>query len=224
VAVVAAREAWAHAGLAGTDAVDPLRLAVIIGTGIGGALTLLGPGRPPGDPGPAQGLPADHPDAHAERAGRHVGLELGAQAGVHAPVSACASGAEALGLGLADDQVGRGGRRRRRRCRGCITSIPIAGFSQMRAMSTRNDEPERASRPFDVDRDGFVLGEGSGSWCSSARTSPGPAARPCTAGSPASARRPTAPHHAPGPDGSGASRAIAAALRTAGIDPRTSGT
>src|SRR3954467_8457669 len=92
----------------------------------------------------------------------YVGLGLGGKAGVHAPVSACASGAEALAWGWRmiktgeADVVVAGG------AGACIASRPIAGFPQMRAMSTRNAEPARASRPFDVDRDGFVLGEGSG--------------------------------------------------------------
>ena len=91
-----------------------------------------------------------------------VGLELGAKAGVHAPTSACASGAEAIAwavrmiaAGDADVVVAGG-------AEACITGITLAGFAQMRAMSTRNDEPAAASRPFDADRDGFVIGEGSG--------------------------------------------------------------
>jgi 3-oxoacyl-[acyl-carrier-protein] synthase II len=92
----------------------------------------------------------------------YVGLDIGAQGGVHTPVSACASGAEAIAYGLDLIQLDRvdvvvvGG------TEACIHPLNIAGFAQMRAMSTRNDEPERASRPFDKGRDGFVLGEGSG--------------------------------------------------------------
>ena len=92
----------------------------------------------------------------------YVGLEIGARAGVHTPVSACASGAEAIAYGLdlihldRADVVVVGG------TEACIHPLTIAGFAQMRAMSTRNDEPERASRPFDKGRDGFVLGEGAG--------------------------------------------------------------
>jgi 3-oxoacyl-[acyl-carrier-protein] synthase II len=92
----------------------------------------------------------------------YVGLELGAQAGVHTTVSACASGSEAIAHGLDLMQLDRadlvvvGG------TEACIHPLNIAGFAQMRAMSTRNDEPQRASRPWDKGRDGFVLGEGSG--------------------------------------------------------------
>ncbi len=88
-----------------------------------------------------------------------VGLQLGARAGVITPVSACSSGSEAIVhawrqivMGDADVAVSGG-------VEGPIEALPIAAFSMMRAMSTRNDEPERASRPFDKDRDGFVFGE-----------------------------------------------------------------
>jgi 3-oxoacyl-[acyl-carrier-protein] synthase II len=220
VAVVAAREAWAHAGLAGAEKVDPLRLAVIIGTGIGGAMTLLGQD----DLLETQGLrkvsPLTIPMLMPNGPAAHVGLELGAKAGVHAPVSACASGAEALAWGWRmiktgeADVVVAGG------AEACITSIPLAGFSQMRAMSTRNDEPERASRPFDVDRDGFVLGEGSGIVVLESEEFA--RARGATVhGRLAGIGTSSDGYHitAPDPTGGGASRAIAAALRTAGIDP-----
>ncbi|HET9188778.1 MAG TPA: beta-ketoacyl-[acyl-carrier-protein] synthase family protein, partial [Acidothermaceae bacterium] len=91
-----------------------------------------------------------------------VGLEVGAQAGVHAPVSACASGAEAISYGL---QMVRSGRADVVVCGGTeavIHPLPLAAFASMRAMSTRNDEPLRASRPYDKARDGFVMGEGAG--------------------------------------------------------------
>ena len=139
---------------------------------------------------------------------------------MHAPVSACASGAEALAWGWRmiksgeADVVVAGG------AEACITSIPIAGFSQMRAMSTRNDEPERASRPFDVDRDGFVLGEGSGIMVLE-REEFARARGATVYGRLAGIGTSSDGYHitAPDPTGSGAARAIAAALRTAGIDP-----
>jgi 3-oxoacyl-[acyl-carrier-protein] synthase II len=92
----------------------------------------------------------------------YVGLKVGARAGVHTPVSACASGAEAIAFGLDLIQLDRadivvvGG------TEACIHPLTISGFAQMRAMSTRNDDPEHASRPYDKNRDGFVLGEGAG--------------------------------------------------------------
>ena len=91
-----------------------------------------------------------------------VGLELGAQAGVHALASACATGAEAIALGLDIIRSGRADVVVAGGTEAVIHPLPIAGFASMRAMSTRNDEPERASRPWDKGRDGFVLGEGAG--------------------------------------------------------------
>jgi 3-oxoacyl-[acyl-carrier-protein] synthase II len=92
----------------------------------------------------------------------HVGLEFKARAGVHTPVSACASGAEAIGYAFEmirnnrADVIISGG------VEAAIHALPMAGFAAMKALSTRSDAPERASRPYDLDRDGFVLGEGGG--------------------------------------------------------------
>ncbi|GAA3387489.1 beta-ketoacyl-ACP synthase II [Cryptosporangium minutisporangium] len=159
VAVVAAREAWQDAG---APEVDPERLAVVVGSGIGGALTLLGQWDVLREKGPRRVSPLTVPMLMPNGPAAHVGLELGAKAAVRAPVSACATGAEAIAMGLElirsgkADVVVAGG------AEACIHPLPMAGFSAMRAMSTRNDEPERASRPFDKARDGFVLGEGGG--------------------------------------------------------------
>jgi 3-oxoacyl-[acyl-carrier-protein] synthase II len=164
VALVAAREAWADAGFGEgpSDAIDPERLAVVVGSGIGGALTLLGQWDILREKGPRRVSPLTVPMLMPNGPAAYVGLEVGAKAAVHAPVSACATGAEAIARGLelirsgAVDVVVAGG------AEACIHPLPLAGFSAMRAMSTRNDEPERASRPFDKGRDGFVLGEGAG--------------------------------------------------------------
>lgn len=159
VALVAAREAWADAG---KPDVEPTRLAVAIGTGIGGALTLLGQHDIQNESGHRRVSPLTVPMLMPNGPAAMVGLEIGAQAGVHSTVSACASGAESIALGLDLIRLGRadvvvvGG------ADACLHPLPLAGFSQARALSTRNDEPERASRPFDKDRDGFVFGEGSG--------------------------------------------------------------
>lgn len=159
VALVAAREAWAHAG---APEVDPERLAVVVGTGIGGAVTLLDQDDLLEGPGLRKVSPLTVPMLMPNGPAAWVGLELGARAGVHAPVSACASGAEALAWGLRllrageVDVVVAGG------AEACITGITVAGFVQARTLSQRNDDPERASRPFDTGRDGFVLGEGAG--------------------------------------------------------------
>ena len=217
VAMIAAREAWQHAG---APEVDPLRLAVVIGTGIGGAVTLL----TQDDLLETQGLrkvsPLTIPMLMPNGPAAMVGLELGSRGGVHAPVSACASGAEALAWAWrmlrADevDVVVAGG------AEACITGIPLAGFAQMRAISTRNDDPEGASRPFDMSRDGFVLGEGAGILV--LERAEFAAARGATVhgklagiGTSADAYHITAPD----PEGNGAARAISAAMRSAGLEP-----
>jgi 3-oxoacyl-[acyl-carrier-protein] synthase II len=163
-AMVAAREAWADAKLGGADdpGVDPERLAVAIGTGIGGALTMLGQDDVLEERGVRRVSPLTVPMLMPNGPAAAVGLEVGARGGVHTPVSACASGAEAIALGLDLIRSGRvdvvvaGG------SESIVHPLPMAGFAQMRALSTRNDEPAAASRPFDKARDGFVLGEGAG--------------------------------------------------------------
>jgi 3-oxoacyl-[acyl-carrier-protein] synthase II len=92
----------------------------------------------------------------------YVSLEFGAKAGVHTPVSACASGNEAIWLGLDQIRLGRADVVIAGGAEGAIMALPLAAFGMMQALSKRNDEPERASRPWDVDRDGFLLGEGAG--------------------------------------------------------------
>ena len=165
-AMVAAREAWADAKLgsasSGDLGVDPERLAVAIGTGIGGALTMLGQDDVLEERGVRRVSPLTVPMLMPNGPAAAVGLEVGARGGVHTPVSACASGAEAIALGLDLIRSGRvdvvvaGG------SESIVHPLPMAGFAQMRALSTRNDEPAAASRPFDKGRDGFVLGEGAG--------------------------------------------------------------
>ncbi|GAA2349578.1 beta-ketoacyl-[acyl-carrier-protein] synthase family protein [Saccharopolyspora halophila] len=166
IAVIAAREAWADAGIEmptdESEAVDPDRLGVSLGTGIGGPLTLL----EQNDLLKASGLrkvsPLTVPMLMPNGPAAMVSLDLRARAGVHSPASACASGAEGLAKGFdmirsgQADVVVAGG------AEACIHPITVAGFNQARTLSTRNDDPDRASRPFDVDRDGFVMGEGAG--------------------------------------------------------------
>src|ERR1700754_400638 len=164
VALVAAKEAWTQAGLGDRDnmQVDPERLAVVVATGIGGAVTLLDQDDLLESGGLRKVSPLTVPMLMPNGPAAWVGIEYQARAGVHAPVSACASGAEALAWALKllrsgeVDVVVAGG------AEAGITGIPVAGFVQARTLSQRNDEPERASRPFDVERDGFVLGEGAG--------------------------------------------------------------
>ncbi|HEY7047409.1 MAG TPA: beta-ketoacyl-[acyl-carrier-protein] synthase family protein [Jatrophihabitantaceae bacterium] len=164
-ALVAAEEAWADAGFEGTtedNGLVPERVAAVIGTGIGGVTSLIDQHDLLLEKGPNKVspmlIPMDMPNGPAA----YVGLKLGARAGVFTPVSACASGAEAIAYGLDLLQLDRadlvvvGG------TEACIHQLTISGFAQMRAMSTRNDDPAGASRPFDRDRDGFVIGEGAG--------------------------------------------------------------
>jgi 3-oxoacyl-[acyl-carrier-protein] synthase II len=217
VAMVAAKEAWEHAG---SPEVDPERLAVVIGTGIGGAITLLDQDDLLESGGLRKVSPLTVPMLMPNGPAAWVGIEYGAMGGVHAPVSACASGAEALAWALRlirsgeVDVVIAGG------AEACITGITVAGFVQARTLSQRNDEPERASRPFDVDRDGFVLGEGSGIMV--LERAEFAAARGATVhGRLAGAGITSDAHHitGPEPEGIGQSRAIAKAVRSAGLDP-----
>jgi 3-oxoacyl-[acyl-carrier-protein] synthase II len=159
VALVAAREAWADAG---APEMDPERLGVVVGTGIGGAVSLMNQDDLLENEGLRKVSVLTVPMLMPNGPASTVALWVKARGAVHAPVSACASGAEALAWAFRliksgeVDVVIAGG------AEACIHPLPIAGFSQMRAMSTRNDDPETASRPWDVDRDGFVLGEGAG--------------------------------------------------------------
>ncbi|MGV0993183.1 MAG: 3-oxoacyl-ACP synthase KasA [Mycobacterium sp.] len=147
---------WAAAG---TPEVDPDRLAVVIGTGLGGGEKIVETYDMMNEGGIRKVSPLAVQMIMPNGAAAVLGLELGARAGVITPVSACSSGSEAIAhawrhivMGDADMVVCGG-------VEGMIEALPIAAFSMMRAMSTRNDEPERASRPFDKDRDGFVFGE-----------------------------------------------------------------
>jgi 3-oxoacyl-[acyl-carrier-protein] synthase II len=158
-ALIASREAWKDAG---TPELDNERLGVVIASGIGGVITLLDQFDNLKEKGARGVSPHTVPMLMPNGPAANVGLELQAKAGVHTPVSACASGAEAIGYALEmirnnrADVVVSGG------VEAAIHQLPMAGFAAMKALSTRNDAPARASRPYDADRDGFVLGEGGG--------------------------------------------------------------
>jgi 3-oxoacyl-[acyl-carrier-protein] synthase II len=159
-ALVASREAWKDAG--SPDDIDKERLGVVIASGIGGVITLLDQFVNLNEKGARGVSPHTVPMLMPNGPAANVGLELQAKAGVHTPVSACASGAEAIGYAFEmiknnrADIIVTGG------VEAAIHQLPMAGFAAMKALSTRNDKPARASRPYDVDRDGFVLGEGGG--------------------------------------------------------------
>jgi 3-oxoacyl-[acyl-carrier-protein] synthase II len=160
-AVIAAKEAWSDAGLDGED-VDGDRLGVVCASGIGGVTTLLSNYDLLRDSGPRRVSPLAIPMLMPNSPAAYVGLEFGARAGVHTPVSACASGAEALSYGLDMIRHGRADIVVAGGTEAAIHPLPLAAFANMMALSKRNDEPERASRPYDKGRDGFVLGEGAG--------------------------------------------------------------
>ena len=218
VALVAAREAWADAG---SPEVDPLRMGAVIGSGIGGFITLLNAYDTLKERGPSRISPHTVPMLMPSGPAAVVGLEFHAAAGVHAPVSACASGAEAIGVaarmivdGRADVVLAGG-------TESPIHQLTMAGFAAMRALSTRNDDPQGASRPYDVDRDGFVMGEGAGVLVlESEEHAKARGARIYAyvvgAGMTADA------HHIaqPDPEGKGAARAIRAALEQADASPQ----
>jgi 3-oxoacyl-[acyl-carrier-protein] synthase II len=216
-ALVAAQQAWAQAG---SPEVDPVRLAVAFGTGIGGVGTLLAQDDLIERDGPGRVSPLVVPMLMPNGPAAWVSLHYTARAGVFAPVSACASGAEALALGarlIRDgeaDVVIAGG------AEAAITPLTLAGFAQARTLSKRNDEPERASRPFDVHRDGFVLGEGAGSVILE-REDFARARGATVLGRLAGFGITSDAYHITGPDPSGAGqiRAILRAVSVAGLSP-----
>ena len=158
-ALVAAREAWQQAG---APQVDAERLAVVVSPGMGPVLSVIQAWDTLRERGPRRVAPTAVPALMPNAPAVAVGLDLGARAGIHAPVAACASGAEALAaaadliaLGRADVVVAGG-------TDAALHPMTVAAFAAMRALSTRNEDPAAASRPFAPDRDGFVLGEGAG--------------------------------------------------------------
>ncbi|MEZ0448522.1 beta-ketoacyl-[acyl-carrier-protein] synthase family protein [Cellulomonas sp. ICMP 17802] len=158
-AIIAAREAWADAG---SPEVDGDRLGAVVSSGIGGIWTTLDAWDTLKEKGARRILPMTVPMLMPNSPTAYVSLELGARAGAHALVSACASGAEAIGYGVEMIRSGRADVVVAGGTEATIHPMPIAAFAASRTLSLRNDDPEGASRPYDVDRDGFVLGEGAG--------------------------------------------------------------
>ena len=159
-ALVAAREAWADAG---SPDVDPERLAVVVSSGIGGVASTLSAYDTLREKGWQRLSPYTVPMLMPNGAAGWLAIELGAKAEVHTTVSACASGAEAIGYAMDMIRAGRADVVLAGGTEAAIIQLNIAAFAAMRALCTsRNDDPVRASRPFDKGRDGFVLGEGAG--------------------------------------------------------------
>jgi 3-oxoacyl-[acyl-carrier-protein] synthase II len=231
-ALAAAREAWADAGFdpvpkskdgvpnEAVRGVDPERLAVVVGSGIGGATTMLGQDDILEERGVRRVSPLTVPMLMPNGPAAALGLEFGARAGVHATVSACASGSEAISLAMDLIRSGRADVVIAGGTEAVVDKLPMAGFAQMRALSTRNDEPERASRPFDKGRDGFVLGEGAGILV--LESAEHAAARGARVHAEIAGSGITSDGYhitAPDPTGAGAARAITLALRDAGVEP-----
>ncbi|MEK9631287.1 MAG: beta-ketoacyl synthase N-terminal-like domain-containing protein, partial [Synechococcus sp.] len=159
--VVAAKEALAHSGLEITDA-NRQRIGVIIGSGVGGLLTMETQAHVLEGKGPGRVSPFTVPMMIPNMATGLAAIALGAQGPSSAVATACAAGSNAIGdafrllqQGHADAMVCGG-------AESAITPLGVAGFASAKALSFRNDDPATASRPFDAERDGFVIGEGAG--------------------------------------------------------------
>ncbi|MCB0909034.1 MAG: beta-ketoacyl-[acyl-carrier-protein] synthase II [Nocardioidaceae bacterium] len=219
LAMVAGLEAWADSGLA-DGGVDPERLGVAMASGIGGVQTLLSNYDALNEKGPRRVSPLAIPMLMPNSPAANIGLAIGAKAGVHTPVSACASGNEAIALGIDMIRLGRadvvvcGG------TEAAVHALPMAAFSQMMALSKRNDDPPAASRPWDKGRDGFVLGEGSAAVV--LESAEHAAARGARIYAEAAGAGITADSHdiaQPDPSGLGATRAMRMALAEADLTP-----
>jgi len=217
LALISAREAWADAG---SPEVAPERILVDYATGIGGLWTLLDGWDTLREKGPRRVLPMTIPMLMPNAAAAAVSMALGGKGGARTVVSACASGTESIAnayehlqLGLADVVVAGG-------TEAVIHPLPIAAFAAMQALSKRNDDPARASRPYDVDRDGFVLGEGAATLV--LETKEHAQARGAKIYAELAGGGITSDSYhitAPDPEGLGASRAVLAALEQAGASP-----
>ena len=217
LALISAREAWADAG---APDIAPERILVDYATGIGGLWTLLDGWDTLREKGPRRVLPMTIPMLMPNAAAAAVSMALGGKGGARTVVSACASGTESIAnayehlqLGLADVVVAGG-------TEAVIHPMPIAAFAAMQALSKRNDDPARASRPYDVDRDGFVLGEGAATII--LETKEHAEARGAKIYAELAGGGITSDSYhitAPDPEGLGASRAVLAALAQAGATP-----
>jgi 3-oxoacyl-[acyl-carrier-protein] synthase II len=158
-ALVAAREAWQDAGL--TDVV-PERVGVAVASGLGGLTSLLAQHDVLREKGHRRVSPHTVPMFMPNGPAAQIGLEVGARAGAHTTASACGSGAEAVGYAVQMIRSGRADVVVAGGTEAPIHPLIMTAFANMMAMSRRNDDPAAASRPYDRDRDGFVMGEGAG--------------------------------------------------------------
>ncbi len=225
LAMVAALEAWADSGYGGSEEsdraeIDPERLGVAMASGIGGVQTLLTNYDALNQKGPRRVSPLAIPMLMPNSPAANIGLVIGAKAGVHTPVSACASGNEAIALGIDMIRLGRadvvlvGG------TEAAVHPLPMAAFGQMMALSKRNDDPAAASRPWDKGRDGFVLGEGAAALVlESAERAEKRGAKVYAEAAGAGITADSHDIAQPDPVGHGATRAMKMALRDSGIEP-----
>jgi 3-oxoacyl-[acyl-carrier-protein] synthase II len=220
-ALIAAREAWADANI--TDFV-PERLAVEFATGIGGVWTLLDAYDTLNAKGPRRVLPMTVPMLMPNGPAAAIGMDIAARGGVRTAVSACASGTEAIANAITRlrsgeiDIVVAGG------CEAAIHPLPMAAFASMHAVSKRNDEPEKASRPYDINRDGFVMGEGAGALV--LETEEHALARGAKIYAELAGGYVTSDAFhitAPDPEGTAAARAVIGALKMANAEPKDVG-
>jgi 3-oxoacyl-[acyl-carrier-protein] synthase II len=216
-ALIAAREAWADAG---SPDVVPERLAVEFSTGIGGVWTLLDAFDTLKERGARRVLPMTVPMLMPNGPAAAIGMDLAARGGVRTAVSACASSTEAIANAITRlksgevDIVVAGG------CEAAIHPLPIAAFAAMHATSRKNDDPAGASRPYDVNRDGFVMGEGGGALVLETEEHAKARGAKIYAYLVGGSVTSDAYHiTAPDPEGSGAARAVLAALEQAGATP-----
>ncbi|GAA5151808.1 beta-ketoacyl-[acyl-carrier-protein] synthase family protein [Microbacterium pseudoresistens] len=214
-ALIAAREAWADAG---EPEVEPERLGIDWATGIGGVWTLLDAWDTLREKGPRRVMPLTVPMLMPNAGAGNLSLQFGAKAFARTVVSACASSTESLVNacehlrdGLADVVIAGG-------AESAIHPITVASFASAQALSRRNDDPEHASRPGSVDRDGFVMGEGGAALV--LETEEHAKARGAKIYAYVVGGGVTADsHHITGndPEGLGAARAVELALASAGI-------
>lgn len=217
-ALIAGREAWADAG---SPEVAPERLAVEFATGIGGVWTLLDAYDTLKEKGPRRVMPMTVPMLMPNGPAAAIGMDIAARGGVRTAVSACASSTEAIANAIARlrsgeiDVVVAGG------AEAALHPMPIAAFAALHALSRRNDDPATASRPYDVSRDGFVMGEGAGALV--LETLEHAQARGAKIYAELVGGAVTSDAHhitAPDPEGTGAARAVIAALEQAGATPQ----
>ena len=216
---VAALEAVEHAGLEVTSD-NCTRVSIMIASGIGGIITLSEQVGVLGSRGPSRISPFLVPMMLPDMASGQVSIMLGAKGPNYSTVSACSSGADSIGQALEVLQEGDADVVLAGGAEAAICPIGVAGFNACQALSTRNDDPKGASRPFDAERDGFVIGEGAAvivmeTLQSAVKRGATPLVEIVGYGSTADANHITQP----APEGEGASRAMKIAIKKAGLQP-----